>query len=83
MPPSCETRHALPNLCFQFPRCFLDISPQVLGLGGCTCAAAAAFSVVVIEMFKLTTAPSIRPNWPQCPPHCWDQRGETQKNSAS
>ena len=36
-------------------------------------------TVMVMEMFKLTMAPSIRPNWPQCPPHCWDQRGETQK----
>ena len=38
--------------------------------------------LMVMEMFKLTTAPSIRPNWPQCPPHCWDQRGETQNSNA-
>ena len=46
MPPSCETRHALPELCFQFCRCFLNISPQFLGRCGRTRAdAAVAFSV--------------------------------------
>jgi len=39
--------------------------------------------LMVIEKFKLTTAPSIRPNWPECPKHCSDQRGETQKNNES
>ena len=96
MPPSCETRYALPDLRFQFCRYFLGISPQLsrrrrrlrlrswfldmdshlLGLG-------LSPPLIVTEMFKLKTAPSVRPRWPQCPPNCWDQRGETKKNNAS
>ena len=28
--------------------------------------------LIVMEMFKLTTAPSVRPSWSQCPQHCLD-----------
>ena len=36
----------------------------------------------MMEMFKLTTAPSIRQRWPQCLPQCWDQREKKQKKRA-
>ena len=42
VPPSHESHRGLPALSFQLCRCLLDISPQLLGLGGRTRAAAAA-----------------------------------------
>jgi len=61
VPPPCEFHRALSDLSYQCCRCLLDISPQFLGLGGRTRAAAAAIEASAASTVSASySAPSRR-----------------------
>ena len=73
VPPLTESHRGLPALSFQLFRCLLDISPQLLGLGGRTCAAAAASEAPAVSSVSASYSAPSRSTSPAGP--CVDARG--------